>query len=165
MSKVDIPKFRKEVMGVIEANRDRITSLESADDGSIFTFCGKNYACEITLNSGWIGYDLEIDTPDGMAGCGMQEDTDIYPLTGDPHEKIASEIYDDLLATVKAILNGHVYYSSNSKESYTAKRNKDGAYTVKYWQRKKFLFLPYSSGWSKEYSKPEFEKLGLKVLT
>lgn len=163
MRKIDIPAFRKEVVEVIEANRKKVTSFEAADDYSIFTFCGKNYACEITLDNKWIGIDLEIDTPDQMVGCGYELDTDLYPLDFD--EKVTLEIYEDLLLIVKALFAGKVYYTSNEKFSYTAIENNDETYKVKYWRRKKFLFWSYVTGWWKDdYSKPEFEKLKLKVL-
>lgn len=164
MRKIDIPAFRKEVMAIIEANRKKVTSLEAADDNSIFTFCGKNYACEITLNEKWIGIDLGIDTPDNNVGCGYESDTDLYALDFD--EKVTLEIYDDLLSTVKAIFAGKVYLTSNEKFSYTAIENEKGTYKVRYWERKKFLFWSYMSGWWKDdFSESEFKKLKLNVLT
>lgn len=164
MRKIDIRAFRKEVVAVIEANRKKVTSFESADDYSIFTFCGKNYACEVTLEDKWISIDLGIDTPDKMVGCGYELDTDLYPLDFD--KKVTLEIYDDLLLIVKALFIGRVYYMSNERFSYTAIENDDGTYKVKYWRRKKFLFWSYGSGWWKDdYSKAEFKKLKLKVLT
>lgn len=166
MRKVDIPKFRKEVVQIIEANRDKVTSFEHEEDYSIFTFCGDKYACEITLTDKWIGYDLGIETPEGMSGCGLVGDTDIYPIYGGKNEEIALEIYDDLLDTVKAIFDGRVYYSSNDKFSYTAKQDLNGKYSVNYWERKKLLFWPYSSGWANRiYTESEFKKLNLKVLS
>lgn len=162
--KVNIPEFRKEVLAVIEANRKKITDLDAAKDGSIFTFCGKSYACEVEVSDKWIGYELQITTPEGTAGCGMQDNIDPYPQE-DEDDHIILKIYDELLATIKAIFNGEVYYSTNEKFSYTAQKNDDGTYRVNYWERKKFLFLPYSSGWTKEYNQVEFEKLNLKVLS
>jgi hypothetical protein len=165
MREIDIEAFRKEVVAVIEDNRDKVTSFEAAEDYSIFTFCGKNYACEVTIKNDWIGYDLGIDTPDGMPGCGMQEDTDIYPLK-DGNEEITLRIYDELLATVKALFAGKVYYTCNEEYSYTAIQNDDDTYRVRYWERKKLLFWPYASGWRKDnYSEVEFKKLRLNVLS
>ncbi len=166
MRRVDIPKFRKEIVGIIEANRDKLTSFVHEEDYSIFTFCGKNYACEVTLNDKWIGYDLDIQTPDGMSGCGLVGDADIYPIYGGKNEEIALEIYDELLDTVNSIFEGRIYYSSNEKFSYTAKRLIGGTYSVNYWERKKLLFWPYSSGWAdRTYTEAEFKKLNLKVLS
>lgn len=165
MRKVNIPAFRKKIVGIIEDNRDKVTSFEHADDYSVFTFCGKSYACEVTLNDKWIGVDLDIETPSGMGGCGLMIDTDIYPIYGGKNEERALEIYDDVLATVNAIFAGNVYFTSNEKFSYTAVKNSDGTYTVRYWERKKLLFWPYSSGWiSYTWSKEEVDKLNLQVL-
>lgn len=165
MRKVDIPKFRKEIVSIIEANRDKVTSFEYKEDYSIFTFCGNEYACEVTLNDKWIGYDLDIDTPEGMSGCGMRGDTDLYPIHGGVHEEAALEVYDNLLATINAIFDGRVFYISNEKYSYTAMKTLDGSYYVDFWERKKFLFWPYSSGWvNRSYTKTEFDKLNLTVL-
>jgi len=163
MRKIDIPAFREEIVGIIEANRKKVTSLEAADDYSIFTFCGKNYACEVTLNEKWIGIDLYIDTQDGMVGCGYQVDTDLYALDHD--EKVTLEIYDEVVSVVKALFTGKVFYTSNKKFSYTAVENTDGTYTVNYCERKKILLWSYISGWWRsDYSYAEFEKLKLKVL-
>lgn len=163
MLKIDIPAFREEIVGIVEANHEKVTSLEAADDYSIFTFCGKNYACEVTLNEKWIGVDLDIDTLDGMVGCAYQVDTDLYALDYD--EKVTIEIYDEVVNVVKALFAGKVFYTSNEKFSYTAVENADGAYTVNYWERKKFLFWPYASGWWRSgFSRYDFEELKLKVL-
>lgn len=165
MRKVNIPEFRKEVLAIIEANRDKITSFKSEDENSLITFCGKNYTCVVTLTDKWIGYDLEITTKKGDQNCGLTNDTDLYPVDGDRYEKFALDVYDDLLLTMKAIFSGHIYYTSNDTFSYTAKKNEDETYTVIFMEAKKFLFIPYGSGWKKlEYSKTDFEKLKLKVL-
>lgn len=151
-------------MDVIEANRKKVVSLESADDYSVMTFCGNNYTCEIILNEKWIGIDLEIDTPDNTVHCGYVLDTDLYALDYD--EEVTLDIYNNLLTTVKALFAGKVHYESNEKFSYTAIENEDGTYTVRYWERKKLLFWTYVSGWRNEcYEKSEFMKLKLKTLT
>lgn len=165
MRKVNIPKFREEIVGLIESNRDKVTSFEHADDYSIFTFCGKDYACEITLNDKWIGLDLSIDTPPEAMNCGLTNDTDIYPIYGGKNEEIALEIYDDLLRTVKAIFSGNFYYSSDEKRSYTARPKNDKIYYVNYWEKRKLLFWTYASGWTEnEYEEADIKKLKLKVL-
>jgi hypothetical protein len=166
MRKVNIPQFQKEVLAIINANSKKITHLDVNEDQSVITFLGKNYSCTIKLNDKWIGYDLDINTPKGMVGCGMSHDTDIYPIYGDTNEEIALEIYDDLLAMVKAILNSHVYYTSSEMVSYTARKNDTGTYSVNFWERKRFLFIPYSSGsCNEEYSEAKFKKLKLNVLS
>jgi len=161
MRTVNIPKFRKEILKLLDDNREKITSLETNDDNSLITFRGKHYSCEVTLSDQLVAYDLDIQTPDGMMGCGMISDTDIYY----EHERITLEIYDDLVATVKAIFDGRLFYSSNDKHSYTAKQKDDGTYSVDHWERRKFLFWPYSEGRTDRiYTKSEFKKLNLKVL-
>lgn len=166
MRKVNIPEFRKEVVAIIQANRDKVTSFEAEDDYSIFTFCGTMYACEVTLNDKWIGYDLGIEVPKGFMSCGRQEDTDIYPIYGGKNEEIALEIYDDLLQTIRAIFNGEVYYATTPEYEYTARKNKDGTYSTSYMKRKRFLFWRYATGWrNDELPEIEFRKLDTKVLS
>lgn len=167
MQKVDIPKFRKEIAALIEANRDMIENFETKDSQPTFIFTGKHYTCEVSLDENWIGYEIDINTPDGMSGCGLRNDTDLYPIHGGKNEEAALEIYDELLDAVKALLSSRIYYSSNEKFSYTAIKHEDGKYDVSYWKRKKLLLLwPYSTGWAgREYSEADFKKLNLQVLS
>ena len=161
MRKVNIPKFRKEIVGLIKSNENKVTSFEHADDYSIFTFCGKDYACEITLNDKWIGYDLGIETPPRTMDCGLNN----YIIYDDKDEDAALEIYDDLLRTVKAIFSGNFYYSSDEKRSYTARPKDDKIYYVNYWEKRKLLFWTYASGWTEnEYEEADIKELQLKVL-
>lgn len=165
MRKVNILEFRKEVLAILDANRKKVKSLETKKDNSIITFKGNNYTCEVTLNDKWIGYDLDIEVPAKCVLCGLRNDTDIYPIYGE-YEDISLEIYDDLLTTIKAIFTNDVHYISNDKFSYTARRNDDGSYTMKYWERKKFLFFSYATGWSNGgYSKGEFDKIKMSTLS
>lgn len=164
MREIDIQKFRKEVLDVIQANHTKITSLEVAKDNSNFTFRGTNYTCTIRIDDKWIGYDLEIKTPRATP-CGFCEDTDLYSLRNG-NEEITLQIYENLLTTVKALFSGNFYYTTNEKFSYAARRNNDGTFKVEYLERKKFLFLRYLSGWWKDnYSKSEIKKLSLQILS
>lgn len=167
MRKVDIPKFRKEIVSIIETNQNQLTSFKHEDDYSVITFCGKDYVCEITLNDKWIGYDLDITTPKETVACGLADDTDIYPIYGGRYEEVALEIYDDLVDTVLSIFEHRMYYYADEKHSYTIRLNKDGSYKVRFWEAKKFLFWKYTSGWRDDehvYSKMDIDRLKLKVL-
>ena len=109
---------------------------------------------------------MGIDVPEGCMDCGLELDTDLYPLEGGKNEVFALEIYDDLLATVRAILEGNIYYKSTAKVAITARKIKANAYTVNYMQGKKIIFLKYASGWrDRIYDESEFNKLGLTVLS
>lgn len=160
---IDIAAFRIEILGIVEANREKITSFEIADDHSIFTFCGRNYTCEVTINEKWIGVDLCINTYDGAVSCGYEVNTDLYPLDYDV--EVTLEIYDEVINVVKALFAEKVFYTSNEKFSYTAVENTNGTYVVNYSERKKFLFWSYTSGWlRRDYSRSDFGILKLKAV-
>ena len=160
MKTINIPEMRKEVMAVVESNRDKITSLEAAEDNSMFTFCGENYVFEVTLSDTWLGYDFIIETPKGSMYCGMENNT-----SGQMQEEAVIGIYEELLKTVRAIFSGNLYFRADDRTSYIAIKNDNGTYTVDFSERKKFLLFFYSSGWfNREFTQSDFEKLGLQPL-
>lgn len=165
MQKVDVPKFRKDIIELINFNIEKVKSYDVSEDGSVFTFCGINYSCEITLKEDRVSYDLSIETKYGMSGCGMESNSDNYPLSEPAYEEITLKVYSDLLATVEAIFSGNVYYTSTSNYSYIARKISEDSYEVRFMERKQFLFFPYSSGWEKSYTKTEFDELKLEVLS
>lgn len=160
MRKVNIPEFRREVVAIIDANRDKVSSFEGEKDHSIFTFCGKEYACEVEMSSKWFGYDLGIDTPETQLKCGLEDNDDGYM-----DEEVQIEVFDDIIRTVQAIFDGRVKYFSTPNYSYTVRMDLSGTYCVRYSEKKKLLWLTYSSGWyNGEMSKSEYDALKLTSL-
>lgn len=160
MRKVNIPEFRKEVVSIIEANRDKVTSFEGDDDYSILTFCGKEYACEVQISLKWFGYDLGIDTPEAQLMCGLEDNDDGYM-----DEDVQIKVFDDLIKTVQAIFDGRVKYLATPNYSYTVRKDLSGTYCVRYSEKKKFLWLTYSSGWyNSEMTEAEYNELKLADL-
>lgn len=160
MRKVSISAYRKEVVAIIESNRDKVTSFEAKHDYSIFTFCGKEYACEVQISPKWFGVDLGIDTPEAQLKCGLEDNDDGYM-----DEEVQAEVFDEIIKTVQAIFDGRVKYLSTSNYSYTVRMDLSGTYCVRYSEKKKLLWLTYSSGWySGEMSKSEYDSLKLTSL-
>lgn len=164
MSKLDINSLREQVTGLINSNRDCITSFEHADDYSIFTFCGKDYACAVTLNDTWIGYDLLIGELNGSETIRIEVDTDNYPINRPEHKWFAQEIYKDLMLTVKALLSAGVSYSADANETYYARRNEDGSCFLRHVIGKRRWLFKYAEVTENEEAS-EDEVLVLKLDT
>ncbi|MBL8159504.1 hypothetical protein JNJ66_03540 [Candidatus Saccharibacteria bacterium] len=162
MKPVDYRIMRKTIITLVQANRHKLVSVDVAGDESIFAFEGKHYVCEIQIDGNWFGYDLQVED---AAGCDFVDYVDARRMNDKRRTKEELRVYEEMLNTVRKLLNGDIYYLANPNCSYVATKNNDGTFDVSYWELKMFLFYPYSSGWSnRTFSKDEFDKLHLKVL-
>lgn len=162
MSKLDIGASRKQIASLIDSNRNSLSKFEHADDYSIIKFSGQNYTCEVMLTEKWIGYDLDIYTPQDMRGIGIVVDTDNYPIDREEHKWFAQEIYNDLMLTVKALLNGEVKCRAEVNETFYARKNDNGTYYLKHSLGKgRWIFKYVQIEENKEASEAEISQLKL----